>query len=33
MYVTHISDEIGPIKGVCYGQIGTYVRAVLIITT
>jgi len=25
-YVTHISDEVGPIKGVCYEQIGTYVR-------
>jgi len=24
-YVTHISDEFEPIKGVCYGQIGTYV--------
>jgi len=24
-YVTHISDELEPIKGVCYGQIGTYV--------
>ena len=24
-YVTHISDELGPIKGVCYEQIGTYV--------
>ena len=25
-YVTHISDEIEPNKGVCYGQIGTYIR-------
>ena len=25
-YVTHISDELEPNKGVCYGQIGTYVR-------
>jgi len=25
-YVTHISDELEPIKGVCYGQKGTYVR-------
>jgi len=25
-YVTHISDEFEPIKGVCYGQIGTCVR-------
>jgi len=33
MYVTHISDELGPIKGVCYEQIGTYERVhVLIIT-
>jgi len=32
-YVTYIYDELGPIKGVCYGQIGTYVRVhVLIIT-
>ena len=32
-YVTHIYDELGPIKGVCYGQIGTNVRVhVLIIT-
>jgi len=32
-YVTHISDELGPIKGGCYEQIGTYVRVhVLIIT-
>jgi len=32
-YVTHISDELGPIKGVCYEQIGTYVRVhVLFIT-
>jgi len=32
-YVTHIADELGPIKGVCYEQIGTYVRVhVLIIT-
>ena len=31
--VTHISDELEPIKGVCYGQIGTYVRVhVLFIT-
>jgi len=22
-YATHISDELGPIKGVCYGQICT----------
>jgi len=22
-YVTQISDELEPIKGVCYGQIGT----------
>jgi len=30
---THISDELGPIKGVCYGQIGTYIRVhVLFIT-
>ena len=33
MYVTHISNELEPIKGVCYGQIGTYVRVhVLFIT-
>jgi len=33
MYVTHISDELGPTNGVCYEQIGTYVRVhVLIIT-
>jgi len=25
-YVTHISDELKPNKGVGYGQIGTYVR-------
>ena len=25
-YVTHISDEREPIKGICYEQIGTYVR-------
>jgi len=25
-YVIYISDELEPIKGVCYGQIGTYVR-------
>jgi len=32
-YVTHISDELGPFKGVYYGQIGTYVRVhVLFIT-
>ena len=32
-YVTHISDELEPIKGVCYGQTGTYVRVhVLFIT-
>ena len=32
-YVSHIYDELGPIKGACYGQIGTYVRVhVLIIT-
>ena len=32
-YVTHISDELGPIKGVCDEQIGTYVRVhVLFIT-
>jgi len=32
-YVTHISDELEPNKVVCYGQIGTYVRAhVLFIT-
>jgi len=32
-YVTYISDELGSIKGVCYEQIGTYVRVhVLIIT-
>jgi len=31
--VTYISDELGPIKRVCYGQIGTYVPVhVLIIT-
>jgi len=24
-YVTHISDELGPIKGVCYGQISIYI--------
>ena len=28
--VTHISDELEPIKGVCYGQIGTYVRVMFI---
>jgi len=32
-YVTHNSDELEPNKGVCYGQIGTYVRVhVLFIT-
>jgi len=32
-YVTHISDELEPNEGVCYGQIGTYVRVhVLFIT-
>ena len=32
-YVTNISDELEPIKCVCYGQIGTYVRVhVLFIT-
>jgi len=32
-YVIHISDELEPIKCVCYGQIGTYVRVhVLFIT-
>jgi len=25
-YVTHLPDEFEPNKGVCYGQIGTYVR-------
>jgi len=31
--VTHISDEFEPNKVVCYGQIGTYIRAhVLFIT-
>ena len=25
-YVTNNSDELEPNKGVCYGQIGTYVR-------
>jgi len=25
-YGTHISDELEVIKGVCYGQIDTYVR-------
>jgi len=25
-YVTHISDELEPNEGVCYGKIGTYVR-------
>jgi len=31
--VTHISDEFEPIKGVCYGKIGTYIRVhVLFIT-
>ena len=24
-YVTHISDELGPIKGVCYEQISIYI--------
>jgi len=33
MYVTHISNELEPNKGVRYGQIGTYVRVhVLFIT-
>jgi len=33
-YVTHISDELEPNKGVGYGQIGTYVRVhVLFITS
>ena len=33
MYVTEISDELEPNKGICYEQIGTYVRVhVLIIT-
>ena len=32
-HVTHISDELEPIKGVCYGKICTYVRVhVLIIS-
>jgi len=32
-YVTHIFDELQPNKGVCYGQIGTYVLVhVLFIT-
>ena len=32
-YVTEVSDELEPNKGVCYEQIGTYVRVhVLIIT-
>jgi len=32
-YVTRISDELRPIKVVCYGQIGTHVPVhVLIIT-
>jgi len=32
-YVTHISDELEPNNGVCYGQIGAYVRVhVLFIT-
>jgi len=31
--VTHISEELEPNKGVCYGQIGTYERVhVLFIT-
>jgi len=30
-YVTHISDELKPNKGVCYGQIGTYVRVQCIV--
>jgi len=32
-YVTHIYDELGPIKGVCYGQIGTYVRVFIDLST
>jgi len=32
-YVTHISDELEPIKGVCYGQIGTYVRVHILFIT
>jgi len=32
-YVIHISDELEPIKGVCYGQIGTYVRVQVLFTT
>ena len=32
-FVTYISDKLEPNKGVCYGQIGTYVRVhVLFIT-
>jgi len=32
-YVIHISDELEPIKGVCYGQIDTYVRVHVLFTT
>jgi len=32
-YVTHISDELGPNKVVCYGQIGTYVRIYVLCIT
>jgi len=32
-YVTHISDELEPIKVVCYGQIGTYERVHVLLVT
>jgi len=32
-YVAHISDEFEPNKGVCYGQIGTYVRVRVVFIT
>jgi len=32
-YVIHISDELGPIKVVCYEQIGTYERVPVLIIT
>ena len=32
-YVTHISDELEPNKGVGYGQIGTYARVCVLFIT